>query len=300
MSVFVSAAEHGGFTAAGRALGVNVSSITKHVARLENELGARLINRTTRSFALTEYGEKYLALCQRVLQDLQNGEANLRDASRNPKGRVRVILPISFGRITVIPALARFQKAYPDVQLEIVLRDNAENFIEDGFDLAVQTVVLNDSRIKARTLNYGSHVTVASPEYLERMGVPRTPDDLKNHRCVVGQVGHEWRFRRRDGSETKIRVPSVLHIKGGDGYREAAVAGLGIAQATRWLFRKDLRSGAVQQVLHEYSCGSTPVVAMFPAGAKQPMKVRAFINFLVDITKEKDEASKRVLLNSKG
>jgi DNA-binding transcriptional LysR family regulator len=287
MIVFVSAADHGGFTAAGRALGMNVSSITKHVARLENELGARLINRTTRSFALTEYGEKYLALCQQVLHALQNGEASLRDASRTPKGRVRVILPISFGRITVIPALDRFQKAYPDVQLEIVLRDNATNFVDDGFDLAVQTVVLRDSRIKARTLNHGSHVTVASPSYLARMGAPRTPDDLKDHRCIIGQVGDEWKFRRRDGSETKVRVPSMLHIKGGDGYREAAVAGLGVAQATWWLFRTDLRSGAVRQVLHEYTSGSTPIMAMFPAGTKQPMKVRAFINFLVEITKEK-------------
>lgn len=286
MSVFVSTAEHGGFTAASKALSMNVSSVTKHVARLENELGARLINRTTRSFALTEYGEKYYALCRTVLLDLQNGEAGLRDASRTPKGRVRVLLPISFGRTTVIPALRRFQDKFPDVSLELVLKDDAKDFIEDGFDLAVQTAVLNDSRITARTLNRGRHVTVASPEYLARTGTPQHPKDLASHTCIIGQVGSEWKFREVGGSEFKVKVPTNLRIRGGDAYREATIAGLGIAQATWWLFRTDFRDGKVVQILEDFATGATPVVVMFPAGAKQPSKVRAFINFLVEITKE--------------
>ena len=165
------------------------------------------------------------------------------------------------------------------------LKDDARNFIEDGFDVAVQTAVMEDSRVTVRTLNRGEHVTIASKEYLKRRGTPRHPNDLMEHDCIIGQVGAEWRFRERDGSNIRIKVPAKLRIRGGDGYREAALAGLGIAQATWWLFRRDLDDGQVVPLLTEYRTGATPINVMFPAGPKQPPKVRAFINLLVQITK---------------
>jgi len=294
MSVFICAAERGGFTAAGKVLGVNVSSVTKHIARLENELGARLVNRTTRSFALTEYGEKYYRLCKTILRDLRNGEADLRDVSRAPRGRVRVLLPISFARVTVIPALKDFREKFPELSLELVLKDEALNFIEEGFDLAVQTAVMADSRVTVRTLNRGEHVTVASKDYLKRHGTPRHPNDLAKHDCIIGQIGSEWKYRERDGSDIRIKVPTKLRIRGGDAYREAAAAGLGVAHATWWLFRSDIRNGNVVPILSEFATGSTPINVIFPAGSKQPLKVRAFINFLVQITKTRRAADKKL------
>ena len=287
ITAFVRVAEHGGFTAAARKLGLSVSAITKSVARLEEELGTQLFNRTTRRVAMTDYGQEFFERCVPLLSELEEAEASIRQANAVPQGRVRAVVPFSFGRVTVVPALPRFVAQYPKIMLDLEFNDRPIGFIEEGLDVAVRTGELSDSRLITRLLTRGVQKTVASPKYLKKFGTPKTPQDLhaQQHQCIVGRFGPEWSFRTKAGKDLNVRVHSTLTIQNGDAVREAAVAGLGIAQGTWWLFRKDLEVGTVVPVLEEFDREGMPVSVIYPANRHLPAKVRAFIDFLVEITK---------------
>ena len=285
ITAFVRVAEHRGFTAAARKLGLSVSAITKSVARLEEDLGAQLFNRTTRRIALTDYGQEFYERCVPLLAQLEDAESTIRQANTVPKGRVRAVVPFSFGRVTVAPALPKFHEKYPHIQLDLQFNDSPIGFIEEGIDVAVRTGELSDSRLITRLLTQGPQKTVASPRYLAKHGVPRVPEDLHQHNCILGRFGPEWTFRAPDGHDLTVRVGGNLTVYNGDVMREAAVAGVGIAQSTWWLFRKDLEAGAVVPILDDYAKLGSPVWVIYPANRHLPAKVRAFIDFLVEITK---------------
>lgn len=285
MTVFTRVAEHGGFTAASKKLGMSVSAATKSVARLEDELGVQLFRRTTRRLALTDAGQEFYERCVRILAELEDAEAAMRRANASPRGRLRVIMPFSFGRVTVVPALPQFRAGHPDIALDLSFSDRPVDLIEEGFDLAVRTGELSDSRLVTRVLTRGPQITVAAPGYLARHGTPQIPEDLDRHDCIIGRFGPEWSFRAADGRTRRMRVRGNLTIWSGDALREAAVAGLGIAQATWWLFRKDLEAGAVVPVLGDYVLEGLPVSVLYPANRHPAVKVRAFIDFLVAVTR---------------
>lgn len=287
ITAFVRVAEHGGFTAAARKLGLSVSAITKSVARLEEELGTQLFNRTTRRVAMTDYGQEFFERCVPLLSELEEAEASIRQANAVPQGRVRAVVPFSFGRVTVVPALPRFVAQYPKINLDLEFNDRPIGFIEEGLDVAVRTGELSDSRLITRLLTRGPQKTVASPAYLKKFGIPKVPQDLhaQQHQCIVGRFGPEWSFRTKAGKDLNVRVHSTLTIQNGDAVREAAAAGLGIAQGTWWLFRKDLEVGTVVPVLEDFDREGMPVSVIYPANRHLPAKVRAFIDFLVEITR---------------
>lgn len=284
--LFTRVAELGSFTAAARDFGVSVSSVTKAVARLEGNLGVRLFNRTTRRLGLTDDGRDFHNRCTRVLQDLEEAETLLRDANDCPKGTVRVSLPFSFGRLTVIPCLPEFYKIYPDINLEIYFSDRWTDLVKEGFDLAVRTGRLSDSSLVTRLLVRGPLRTVASRAYLSRFGEPQIPEDLLAHNCIIGRFGPQWPFRDHDGGTLTVSVGGKLSIYNGDVLREAVVAGLGIAQSTWWLFRKDLEAGTVVPILEDFAIEGDPISIIYPANRRLPAKVRAVIDFLVTITRE--------------
>jgi DNA-binding transcriptional LysR family regulator len=284
IKAFTNVAERRGFTAAAKRLGMSVSAVTKSIARLEDELGTQLFNRTTRRIALTDYGQDYYERCIRILADLEDAEAAMRESSASAKGRVRMVLPFSFGRVTLVPALPAFYARHPDITLDLSFSDRPVDLIEEGFDLAVRTGDLSDSRLIRRILTKGPMMTVAAPKYLAAHGTPETPEDLARHNCILGRFGPEWSFKRKDGSVFDIRVDGNLSVWSGDAVREAAVAGLGIARSTRWLFRKDLEAGAVVSVLDEYAVDGVPVSVLYPAKRHMARKLAAVIDFLVDIT----------------
>lgn len=282
---FVRVAECNGFSAAGRKMGLSASAVTKMVARLEDDLGAQLFNRTTRRLALTDYGQEFYERSVQILADLEDAESVVREANTTPRGTIRAVVPFSFGRVTLMPALPVFSESYPDISLDLTFNDNPVDLIEEGFDVAVRTGLLTDSRLVARVLTRGPQVTFAAPSYLERYGTPKTPDDLQYHSCIIGRFGQEWSFDTPEGEPLKVRVSPRHAIWSGDALREAVAAGLGISQATWWLVRKDLAAGAVVPVLDDYACLGRPVSVLYPANRHMPTKVRAFIDFLIEITK---------------
>lgn len=282
---FTNVAECNGFTAASRKLGVSTSAVTKMVARLEDELGIQLFNRTTRRLALTDYGQEFYERSVRILAELEDAEAMVREANATPRGIVRAVVPFSFGRVTLVPALTSFSEEYPDINLDLTFNDDPVDLIADGFDLAVRTGTLSDSRVIARVLTRGPQITFAAPGYIARKGTPKTPHDLHQHHCIAGRFGPEWSFHDPNGEEITVRIEPSHMVWSGDALREAVAAGLGISQATWWLVRKDLEAGTVVPILTEYERPGRPVSVLYPANRHLPMKVRVFIDFLVDITR---------------
>ena len=282
---FARVAELGSFTAAARALSLTTSAVTKSVTRLEEGLGLQLLHRTTRRMHLTETGAEFYERCRDILQDLETAENAAREKNLQPRGSVRVALPPSFGRRTVIPALESFYERYPEVTLDLCLKHQTANPIDGGYDLVVHSGRLADSRLINRILVRGSQKTVASPRYIERHGMPQSPADLQEHNCIVGGFGANWHFRGPDGQDQVIRVAGKLVTDSGDILREAAVAGLGISQATWWIFRDDINSGALIPMLEDFEIEADPISIVFPAHRRTPAKVRAVVDFLLQITR---------------
>lgn len=282
---FTNVADSGGFTAAGRRLGVSTSAVTKTVARLEADLGAQLFNRTTRRLALTDYGQEFYERSVRILADLEDAETLVREANASPRGTIRAVVPFSFGRVTLMPALPTFCERYPDIKLDLSFHDDPVDLVAEGLDVAVRTGVLSDSRFVARLLTRGPQVTIAAPSYLARHGTPLVPEDLHDHDCIVGRFGPEWAFRSSAEEDITIRIEPKHMIWSGDALREAVAAGLGVSQATWWLVRKDLEAGTVVSLLDTYQPLGRPVSVLYPANRHLPTKVRVFIDYLVEITR---------------
>ncbi|MGV6875492.1 LysR family transcriptional regulator [Pseudochelatococcus sp. B33] len=286
--IFTKVAESGGFTAAARKLGMSVSAVTKAIARLEDDLGTQLFHRTTRQLSTTDYGQEFYERSVQILADLEDAETQLRNRNATARGRVRVVVPISFGRVTLVPELPRFFARYPDIELDISFSDSPVDLIAEGFDVAVRTGHVSDSRLTIRLLTRGPQLVVASPDYIARHGVPRTPEDLQEHNCLVGRFGPDWEFRDLDGRIKTVRVKGNAVINSGDALREAAVTGLGIMQGTLWLVRKDLGRGRLVPLLSEYCVDGVPISVLYLGKKHLPRKVRIFIDFLISLAKNEE------------
>jgi DNA-binding transcriptional LysR family regulator len=288
LTVFARVVEQGGFTAAAKKLGLSASAVTKTIARLEDELGTQLFNRTTRRLRTTDYGQEYYERCLHILSDLEDAETRLKAGSAVSRGRVRAVVPISFGRVTLVPELPRFFAQYPEITLELSFSDTAVDLIAEGFDIAVRTGQTSDSRLTTRVLTRGPQITFAAPSYLAKHGEPATPEALRQHNCIVGRFGADWSFRGADGNPFRVRVSGNAVINSGDALREAAVAGVGIGQGTWWLVRKDLETGALRSLLADWIPEGNPVSVLYPPQRHLPAKLRAFIDFLVLITRARE------------
>jgi DNA-binding transcriptional LysR family regulator len=286
MLAFTKVAELGSFTTAARALGISASAVTKSITRLEADLGVQLFHRTTRAVHLTEYGATYCDRCTRVLADLSDAEAEIREANQAPSGLVRISLPPSFGRMTLVPALTEFYRQYPNVHLDLSLKAQTSNPIEGGYDLAVHAGRLADSGLINRLLVRGPQKTVASPAYLALHGVPKVPSDLIAHNCVVGGFGPIWHFGPSETPQS-IRVGGTLTTDSGDVLREAALAGIGISQATWWLYKDDIATGALVPILEDFEVEADPISILFPTNRRVPAKVRAVVDFLLELVRVK-------------
>lgn len=282
--IFVAVAEQGSFTAAARKLRTSASTVTKTISRLEDELGVRLFNRTTRQLALSEHGQELLERARGILTDIDEAENLLRNTSTSTRGTVRLVVPNLFGRLYLVPALGVFFARHPDVALQVHFSDRPVDLIESGFDLGVHTGDLADSSIIRRQLTQGPLVTAAAPSYLERHGRPVLPDDLLDHNCLYGRFGDKWVFRKPQGGRQTVQVAGNLALYNGDALREAAVQGLGIVHSTWWALRRDLDSGRLVQILDDHAVEGPAISVIFPSRRHLPARVRAVIDYLVEIS----------------
>ena len=282
--VFVRVAEFGGFTAASRTLGLSVSAVTKTIARLEDQLGTQLIARTTRRMSLTEDGEALYERALPILAQLAQLEQAVGQARQVPRGRVRAVVPYSFGRVTLIPALPLFCARFPEISLDLTFSDNAVDLLADGFDLGVLTGRPVDPRVTTVELTRGRQVTVASPSYVAARGQPETPDALAGHVCLISRFGPDWLFEEA-GERRVTRVAGPLVIRNGDALREAACVGLGLATGTWWLFRKELEAGRLVSLLDAFQPPAVPVCAYYPSARPPALKVRLLVDFLIEVTR---------------
>lgn len=281
LAAFVAVADARSFTQGARKLGVSSAQVSKLVARLENRLGARLLNRTTRDVSLTDTGQAYLERARDLLDGFEALETSVKDQS-GPSGRLKVSAPVSFGRNQLTPALLDFAAGCSAVSLDVVFSDRMVNLVEEGFDVAVRIGHLSDSSLVARRLAAVRLVTCASPDYLARAGTPTTLADLARHEAVLDTNARDptvWRFGPQ--SDTRdVRVHGRLSFSGAEACAAAGVAGFGLIRSPAFAVAEDLRAGRLVPVLCNYEPEVIHVHAVYPHARHLAAKVRAFVDFL--------------------
>lgn len=282
---FVAAARAGSFTAAAAQLGVTKSAVGKSISRLEDRLGMQLFNRTTRKIGLTVDGEVYFATCANALDEILGVEAALTTRRQNLTGRLRIDLPVSFGRSVMLPLLLEIARPYPRLQLTMTFSDFVIDPIAEGVDLVIRFGDLeNCDGLIARKLATYKLVTCASPAYLEDRGAPASPDDLKSHACIVGyRRGRplSWWFRI-DGEDRRIDAPPTFELGDGDAIVEAARAGFGLCQFPMPIVRTHIEKGDLIPVLEDYTKRAVDVHALWPQTSHLSPKIRHVVDRLVE------------------
>lgn len=285
LRVFVRVAETRSFTEAAKRLGLTSSAVSKAITRLEQELNVRLLQRTTRSVGLTNDGASFFEHCVQVLAQIEDAENALNRATSSPHGRLRVHMPVGFGRRVIVPALSRFIQQNPDLVLDAELSDRNVDLAYEGIDAAVHIGELADARLIARKLCNLRFVACASPEYLARHGAPKTPEDLDQHHCLAYVLMHTGRYRDwqfvKDGKAYPKSVSGRLNINNAESLVEAACSGLGIAMISNFIAADAIRDGRLRCVLTDYvGIGPQVSVVYLPSRNLSP-KVRTFVNFLL-------------------
>ncbi|MDH3595666.1 MAG: LysR family transcriptional regulator [Rhodospirillales bacterium] len=283
MAVFARVVETESFTRAAEELRLSKSAVSKQVSRLEDRLGVRLLNRTTRRLSLTEAGAAFYGGCQKTLSEAEAAEQAVTHLAMAPRGVLRVAAPMSFGFQHVGPALPDFLSACPELTLDLALNDRMVDLVEEGYDVAIRIGVLADSSLVARRLAPSRLVLCAAPGYLAERGRPAAPEDLARHDCAsysYRTAGPEWRFRGPDGLH-RVKVSGRLAVNNGDVLLAAALGGLGVVMLPSFIAGGGLRAGGLVRVLPDWRVAEEAnVYAVYPASRNLSPKVRVFVDFL--------------------
>jgi DNA-binding transcriptional LysR family regulator len=280
MRAFVRATELGGFASAAQDLGISPTMVGLHVRELENRLGSRLLNRTTRRQSLTEVGRLYYERCRQILLDIEDADRTASQLRAAPRGRLRVNAPVSYGVHALTPVIAEYLAAYPEVEVDLTVNDRVIDLVEEGIEVAVRVGVLADSGLIARPLAPYQLMICASPDYLAKFGQPRKPADLARHNCLAFDrwgAPHVWTFE--NGESAPVR--GVLRTNNGEALRVAALRGLGIIQQPRVLVADDIHSGRLVRVLSDYELPSRPMHLVYLPDRRPTPKLRTFIDFVL-------------------
>ncbi|WP_186145106.1 LysR family transcriptional regulator [Burkholderia gladioli] len=281
---FVQLAKLGSLSGAARSMGLTPPAATKRLGILEARLGARLVNRTTRSISLTPEGETYARYAARILEQVREMEDAIAGTPADPHGRLRVNATLGFGRTTIAPLVSEFAKRYPHVDVQFVVTDKPVDLVEGGFDMAIRFGELPDGRLRARRLMSNRRFLCASPKYLERAGTPLRKEDLVAHRCIIHSQNDDahgvWNFIQDDHLEA-LKVNGSLSSNDGDIVLRWALDGHGILIRSEWDLAKYLQSGRLRLVLPEVVLPSADLYVYYPGQRKQSARSRAFIDFLV-------------------
>src|SRR2546425_3658631 len=288
MQIFVRVVETGSFSAAARDLALGQPAVSKTIAALEERLGARLLVRSTRQLSATDAGMAFYERAARAIAEVNEAEAAAQGVGAGLEGRLRISLPVTFGRLHMVPQLGAFLDAHPKVRLEFVMDDRMVDLVAENIDAALRLGTLTDSALQARKLAQADRVAVASPAYLARKGVPSTPADLLEHHGIIyGQNagGQAWVFRRGT-SEIALRLQTRLTFSAAEGVREAVLAGQGFAIASRWLFAPELDTGEVIPVLQDWGLPPMELWVIYPSGRLTSSKARAFIEWFEGVMRK--------------
>ncbi|TKC81709.1 LysR family transcriptional regulator [Trinickia terrae] len=281
MRIFVATVDAHSFTAAANRLQLSKQFVSRRVAALEESLGARLLVRNTRKLAVTDLGYEFYARARRILAEVSDAEQAMSAQRAEPRGLLRVSVPMSFGVIHLSPLVAEFLRAHPDVRFDVELSDRIADVVGEGFDMAVRIGTLADSTLVAQKLADARMIACCSPGYKRRRRAPATPAELERHACLLyGQEGRTgWEFVV-GGERQLFDVRGPLHANNGEMIRDAAAAGLGIALLPEFIVAEALASGRLVEVLQDYALSSITVYAVYPQHRQSSVTIRAFTQFL--------------------
>lgn len=281
ISEFVLVVDSGSFSAAARQMGKSKAYISQRVSQLEDRLGTRLLQRTTRKLSLTDAGEIYLRYAREVIHQLNEGEERVKDYQNSPKGRIRVsLVDGGLGEWYLAPTLARFAALNPGVSLDLDLSSRLVDLVAEGFDFVIRVGTLADSSLIARKLTSFRYGLYASPAYLERQGTVAKPEQLREHNCLTGATAR-WELTHGE-RVLEIKPQGTWHSKSGQALIAAAKEGLGIARTATFYAEKALAAGDVVEVLADWTREETFVWIVYPSGRNLPRRVSCAINFLLD------------------
>jgi DNA-binding transcriptional LysR family regulator len=285
IAIFVKVVELASFTAAAEALESSQPVVSKAVTRLEEKLGARLLNRTTRRLSLTEAGSELYRRSVRALKEIENAELEVARFQTEPRGTLRVAAPMSFSILQLGPFIHEFLAKYPGVALELNMNDQQVDLVEEGYDLAIRIGQLQESNLVARRITVTRQVMCASPAYLAKHGTPERPEDLLEHNCILYSflmTPREWRLTDTDGETHVVPVNGTLHSNNGLVNRAAAIAGTGIVLLPTFYIGEQVKSGALKPVLCNFRPQELSVYAVYPERRNLMPKVRAFIDAMAE------------------
>jgi DNA-binding transcriptional LysR family regulator len=285
VAVFARVVELGSFTRAAEAFEVSKAVVSKYVTRLEQRLGARLLQRTTRRLTLTEPGAALYRRSLGALAELAEAENDVAQLTGAPRGVLRVSAPTYFGSVTLAPALKDFRARYPDVALDLDLDDRMVDLVKERFDLAVRIAAMTDSSLVARRLAPCPLAVVGAPGYFARRGVPRAPADLREHECLsysLSRNPNEWRFRPPRGRWVAVTVRSSLRCNNDFALKQAALDGLGIGMFPSFFVEREIADGRLRQVLAEHGTGELSINVVYASKRHLLPKARVFVDFLVE------------------
>ena len=283
LDIFARVARTGNMSAAGREMGLSPAVVSKRISQLEERLGARLFQRTTRHLMLTETGAGYFKRVVDILSLCEEAEDFVSRRNTKPRGLLKVTVPSAFSRLHIAPYLGDFLARYPDIELDVHVTDGFVDLIREGFDLAIRIGELEDSSLVARKIAPDHRALCAAPAYVAQHGRPATLADLEMHNCLSTDAQDVWRLEGPEGA-AQLRPHGNVRSDSGEFVREAVLAGLGIGLLSTWDIAPQLKSGGLKVVLPQYRGGSSVAVhAVYPSREFMPAKVNVLIEFLADL-----------------
>lgn len=282
LKTVIAVVETGSFTAASERLGISKALVSKYVGEVEKKLGIRLFNRTTRQLALTEAGRQYYQQSVILLEQYNALVDNVTGEQSNPRGLLKISAPVTFGEMILSPLLPRFSALYPDLNIELLLTNNAIDMLEEGIDVRLRIGGVDDSNMIARHLKTFPLVLCASPAHIQQQGLPKTPQHITEHKCIIDsnfRIGKQWPFISPEGEAVTVDVSSAISVNSPQAVREVAIAGGGIAMTPEFIVEDAIGDGRLISILPEYTTLEFGLYAIYPHRKYVAKKVRCFIDF---------------------
>jgi LysR family transcriptional regulator, regulator for bpeEF and oprC len=284
LAIFVKVAERRSFVRAASDLGITQSGVSNAISRLEQQVGTRLLARTTRRVGLTEHGAAYFERCRQALAELAEAELVLKDSQLEPSGNLRIDMPVSFGRLKVVPLLGPFQAKYPHIKLRATFTDRYIDLIEEGVDVCMRLGPLHDSSLIARRMSGAGFKVVGSPRYFAKFGKPKRIEDLADHNCLAftfreTRLARAWRFMQ-EGVEKSLTPKGNMSFSDGAAVCDAACAGYGLAQLQDYFADSAIAQGRLVSVLDRFKPNVEPILLVYPQTRHLTPTVRAFVDFM--------------------